>query len=122
MIEEALVTILTTPLAASVGDRIYPVPAPQNVKQPYVTYQKISETTEYELAAEAGLGHARVQFNAVAETYSEARTIAALIKSTLSAYQGTVGSIYINWIQHGVDVDLFDEETMISSDYLIDYN
>lgn len=93
-IEEVLVAYLKTQ-----NITVYPEEMPQNTTLPAVTYIKISDIKDHYLTGICELERPIFQFTAYALTKTAARTLAKLIKTTLSDYQGTLSGIQIQKIE-----------------------
>lgn len=107
-IEEALKKRLadSTTLAALVGRRIRPMAFPSIDVRPAILYQVIS--TEY---FETFNGNAEwivvnFQVDTFADTYADAKAVAAVIKTSLHNYSGTIEDIVIGVSKHVEDTDL----------------
>ena len=73
-IQQQLVALLSG--ATDAGSRVYP-PAPEQPLRPYITYQRISASSENVLSGSSGLINTRMQIDVYATTYEQAQTIAA---------------------------------------------
>jgi hypothetical protein len=117
MIEEAIYKILhdTSAIAAVVGTRITPGTGPQEGGA-RIGYTRVSGTTPHTLDKYTGPNTAHYQLNCWASTYDAARALAALVKSALDAYQGTVSSMAIQYAQcideGDVSMDFPENETL----------
>lgn len=80
---------------ALVGNRIYPLVAPQDREKPLLVYQTVSTARGYEQDGADGLVRQRVQITVVAESVETARTTAQALRNCLSGYQGTINGIKI---------------------------
>jgi len=79
-------------LSALVGSRIYPLILPQPPTLPAVTYFKVSLVNKRTLASPSNvLKQVRVQFSCWADTYSEAKSVAAQVKLALQDFRGEMG-------------------------------
>lgn len=109
-LEEGLVAYLTgvPGIAAQVGSRIYPAPAPEDVTYPLIVYQRISTVRVRSLNGPAQLAKARVQINAHAATYSAAKLLADEIRNALDCFQGTMGTVNVSGCFLQDDGDLPD--------------
>lgn len=77
-------------VTAIVDNRIYPLSRPQGAALPSITLQRISGAPLYADDGEVGLINGRVQIDCYGETYTSAKTLAAAVKSTLSAVIDTI--------------------------------
>lgn len=107
-LEELLYTHLTgdATLTALVGNRIYPVDAPQNGTLPDVRYQLI---TRQELVAIPGrllLVSRTYQFDGFAESYSEAKAVEVALKAALYRFNKQVHACILStFIENVRDTD-----------------
>lgn len=102
--EEALIGKLLgdSGVAALAGSQIYPVSRPQGGPLPAVTLATVSNVPVYANDGEAGLAEARVQIDCWGETYSATKTLARAVKTSLSAFFGTVdGVVFQNVLLDG---------------------
>ncbi len=87
-----------TNISSVVATRVYPLELPQNPAFPSITYQIISDEPTYTQDGDSGLDRPRIQIDTWAETYSESISLAALIRSRLSGFRGTVSGKEIQGI------------------------
>lgn len=78
-----------------VGQRIYPLIAPQPPTRPFVVYTVTGGDRWHSDEGGSGLASPRVQVNAYAETYAGAHEIAAAIRDALDGYAGTASDVVI---------------------------
>lgn len=78
-------------LAALVGGRIYPLILPQDPALPAVTYQKVSESSEYIHDGVSSIRKGRLQLDCWAATYATAKAVAAQVKASLHRFSGVLG-------------------------------
>jgi hypothetical protein len=83
-IQTQLLTLLNN--ATTAGDRIYPMTAPDVVVKPYITYQRISGSTENVLSGSSGLTNTRMQIDVYSTTYGEAQAIAAQVDALMAGW------------------------------------
>lgn len=93
-LEESIYAKLSTTsgVTALVSTRIYPDVIPQDIAMPAVAYQRITAVREMAHDGPSGLASVRVQFTIAAASYSSAKAIAAVIRTTLDGFSGTMGS------------------------------
>lgn len=125
-IEASLYTILSGAggVTALAGTRIYPLLIPQEAALPALAYQRISGRRTMAHDGPITLTRARVQITCVAETYSQAKSLAAAVQAALDGYRGTVGSHAILHAFLDNDLDEYGETTelpAVRQDYLILY-
>jgi len=70
--------------------RIYPQIAPDTAVLPYLTYQLITANPFNVLAGAPGGERKLVQINCIANSYSEAKTLAAAVKAAINVDVGYV--------------------------------
>ena len=98
-------------LAALVGDRIYPVTAPQNVALPYCVYMRVSNVREYSHAGYSTLHRARMQVTCFAESYAQVKQTAAKVIAALEAWPGADENVLA--ALHQGERDVYDPSTGI---------
>jgi uncharacterized protein YcbX len=98
MINEELYARLTADGTVSglVASRIYPHKARFTPTYPHVIYEVTSEEPSYSFAGVASAREANVTYQCIAETYREARTIAAAIESSLSGFRGLLTTHFVH--------------------------
>lgn len=94
MIEVALrqVLLLDGPIAALVGDRIYPSPLPQNPTLPAISYQRVSRSSGLSLDGAAWPTRVRVQMDCWAATFDGVRELSDAVFRRLHGYAGNIAS------------------------------
>ena len=91
MIEEALYAMLTADaaVAALVGTRVYPIPAPDQVVRPYIAYRRTGERVDRALGGPTGLVETTFELGCWAEDTTTAaggaiaRDLAAAVRAAL---------------------------------------
>lgn len=109
-IQQQLLTLLSGATAA--GTRVYPITAPDGVAKPYLTYQRVSVTSENVLSGESGLANTRMQIDVYALTYAEAASIAGQIDALMATWDVQNVS--------GISQDFYEDPVKlfrVSSDY-----
>lgn len=117
MIEEDLVHWLRSrdEVADLVGDRIYPLRAPQGAALPYLTYQVISGLRVRNLTdGPCGMGNPRLQLDCWAATYAGVRALAEAVRGTkaetqLDGYTGTMNGTWVGYAEVRELTDLYEE-------------
>lgn len=88
--------IAVAPIAALIGDRVFPQQLPQGATLPAVTYQRIAGQSMIDHEGDAGLGRARIQIDCWGPTgntgYQQSVDLAETIRAALSGYRGPMGS------------------------------
>ncbi len=112
MIEHALKLELEAQagLSALIGDRLYYVTAPQDVAEPYVVFFKVSSVREHSHDGASNLATSRFQFSVFAQTYYEAKLVAAQIQLALQGKHqiiGGVGGLHAS-ITYDNETDMFE--------------
>ncbi len=94
VIEEALFAHLSADagVAALVGNRIYPIEAPQEAVLPYVVYQRISGPRVRSHSGPSHLAQPRFQITGAAATYPSLRAVMNAVRVALDGFRGTMGS------------------------------
>lgn len=90
-IETDLVTHLKADSAVSalVGTRIYPLMAPQNVANPYITYQVINDNSNQCLGGSVYQNDTRFQIDCWSTKYSEVKAIKEAVESALIGFKSS---------------------------------
>jgi hypothetical protein len=125
MIEHAIRSILAKhyDIKALVGDKIYYVHAVKEVTPPYITIQKVANTRLYSHQGDSGLARPRLQINAFASTYLEAKTVVEAMVWALTGFRGISEGVHIQMCLLVSEVDLPYENQLnlygIAVDYVI---
>jgi len=125
MIDEALYTHLVgnSPLAALVGDRVYPDIRPQNGPLPAVTYQWISTAPTTSRDGGGELRLTRFQFDAFAADALARSRLAIVLEAALLAFKRPSGPrVDVVFLDNRSQI--YESETMIyraSVDALVQY-
>lgn len=86
----------TTAISDVVGDRIYPIQAPQNTVRPYVVFVILAGVGEYDHThAKSVVRRVRVQFECWADSTATVLTLKEIVRDTLDNYKGTNGNVVI---------------------------
>jgi len=115
VIEEALYSHLAADggVSALVGNRIYPIEAPQQAALPYLVYQRVSGPRVRSHSGPSGLASPRFQITGAAETYPSLRALMNAVRVALDGFRGTMGG----GVEVGaafVENELDSEETSVS--------
>lgn len=113
MLSDALYTILSgnSALTAVVSTRIYPAYADQTVANPCVIFEIGSQDPEYDKDGAASVVYTNIEIDIFTGSYREGHTIAALVKTALDQYSGTVNSEDIDLIMwEGTDDGVYNAE------------
>lgn len=115
-VEKAIYAIMTDPDAGSlvtaiVSARIYPVIAPQSASYPNVVFRRRATDRTYNLGGSDLIPRAFVDVTACALTYSEARDLGTVIKSTFDSLYGTYGTVEVHKIFIDDEFDGFEFQT-----------
>lgn len=102
-----------------IGTRAYALVLPQETAYPAITYNRVSGVRVHDLDGPAGRGTPRISVNSWAETYLEAKALAAAVRVCLDGFRGTVGGVEINNISIENEIDLFEEDAGLSGTYRI---
>jgi hypothetical protein len=120
MIESAIYELLSTDTAieAIVGDRIYPLVAPQRKAlsyptppQTHVTYQRISGVRDMPLNGPNGFVVARYQVNSFGYNFEVTDLLAEAIRLRLNSFRGSAGGHPIQRIWLDGDMQSYEYET-----------
>lgn len=98
--------------AALVGDRVYPVAAPQTSASPFVTYRRVPGEVLYTHEGESKIQKAFFQVSAIALEYETVITLAAAIRAGLSGKRSLGdGVILLNGIFFRDPEDTWNQES-----------
>lgn len=89
-------------LATLISSQVFPQVAPANSSLPFLTYSTVTDIPATGLGGSTGLKFARVRVNCFATSYSQAKQLGALVRSTLD------GNGSATW---ETTFDGFDDET-----------
>ena len=125
--ESALQQFLITfpSVTAIVGTRVYPLTMPQNVTDPAITYQRVSERTIQSHQGASNFAYDRYRFTCWAKTFPAARQLARALKGAIIGYRGAMGARWTGSIRHDNELDGYDEQTKtfsVMSDFIIGHN
>lgn len=116
VLEEPLYDYLSTELAPSVSDRVYPLRGPEGAGLPYVTYQRISTVRSYghdPFGLERAWVQARVQFTVWAAEAQVAIEVAEAVVAALSGYSGPMGSLSVGRADVVFEMDDYQPATKL---------
>jgi hypothetical protein len=83
-------------ITALVGQRIQPVPAPEDLTQyPCLTFQIASYLPEYTMDGSIGLAQYRIVFDCFGLRYLDAANLSSAIVASLSGFTGTIGTTHV---------------------------
>jgi hypothetical protein len=74
----------------TIGQRCYPIKAPQGAVRPYITFRRISGAPERHMGGPVPLAPARIQVECYAATYGAAKALADAVRLTLDGFRGEV--------------------------------
>jgi len=93
----------------SAAGRIYPR-LPQSVTFPAIRYQRITTTRKHALDSEVGVTEATVQIDCMAESYSEAKTLADEVRTLLHGYRGALGTLTAHLVSLDTENDFYEQD------------
>lgn len=93
----------------SAGSRVYPR-LPQGVTFPALRYQRITTTRQHSIDSTVGVTEANVQVDCLADSYSEAKTLADEVRVILHGYRGTWGTLVARHVSLDSENDLYDQD------------
>lgn len=105
-----MIDALATYLRETVCARTYPTRLPTAPTYPAIRYTVISAPVEYELAGESTLQPVTVQLSCYAQSYADVRALAETVRSTLSAYRGYIGGVWVEPISVRVLADMYESD------------
>lgn len=109
-------------VTALVGNRVYPLRAPQNAQRPFVVFQRISAPRVSAFGSDSGIARPRFQVTSWGETYASAKAVATAVRQALQRYRGTVLGVEILDCFVDTDQDLVDDEVKlfgVATDFFI---
>jgi hypothetical protein len=102
------------PLAALVGDRIYPQIAPQAAPYPFIRYQKVSRVAEpAAFDAVNGVINGRWQFDVYASTFTTAQAVQAALAACLDDWRPAGQTVIMAALVNAFDRYEGDDATRI---------
>lgn len=112
-----------SPVKTLIGTRVYPVVLPQNVTYPALQYSTVSAQRGYRMTGPNYLPMQRVQIDAWALTYAEARSLADAARNRIESFRGVMGAtnvqgIFFDTERHLNEVTGSTVLYRISADYL----
>lgn len=127
--ESALHALLSAnaPLAALVGDRIYPHALPEGCVLPALVVELVSDVPQPTLDATAGYGlsQARMQVTGLAATYPGLKDLLAAVVSACNYQRGVLAGVRVNSIARALTgPDMADDDRTVfhqSIDFLVTY-
>jgi hypothetical protein len=113
MIEEALRAMLvqSAPVAALVSGRVYPVVLPQAPEYPAVTYQMVTNDSEYSHGGPSRLATPRFQLDLYAQTFKGVITLRNAVMFAMSGTRGLFGSppVRIQGVFRVMELDAYEQ-------------
>lgn len=108
MIEPAFRILLTANAAvtALVGDRIYFGAAAQNERRARIVMTTTSKVHHHTFQGHAGWVTGRMQIDALAPTYPQAKELAEAIRAAIDSYSGTADDTDISYIEIDEERDI----------------
>lgn len=106
------------------GYRIHHARLPQDQVEPSVVYTKVSETGDYHLQGDSGLGQLRMQIDSWAQDSDSATVLANAVYDRLTGAKDVVDSVNIKGVFLANGRDDYDSLTQlfrISRDFIIWY-
>lgn len=97
--EKAVIQLLlgSSTVTNLVGNKVFPQSIEQGVKIPALVVTRISGAPLYADDGEVGLSSPRIQIDCYAKTYTETKALADIVRTLLSAFDGTVGGTVIQF-------------------------
>jgi len=109
-LEKGLYAILTgnSPLTLASG-RVYPR-LPQGVTFPAIRYQRITATRQQALDGNVGVTEVGIQIDCMAESYSQAKTLADSVRVILHGYSGAWGTLKAHLVTLETENDFYEQD------------
>ncbi len=100
MIDAALYGYLTSqpPVAALIGNRLYPSVLPEEVNYPAVAYMRVSTQRVYGIGGPIGYATPRIQFSVFALDPDTTSTVIDAIRMALDGFHGGMGNVNVREI------------------------
>jgi len=76
-------------VSALIGTRIYPLMAPQNVIDPYITYQVVNDNSKQCIGGSVYQNDTRFQVDCWSKKYSEVKAIKEAVESALIGFKSS---------------------------------
>ena len=126
MIESSISTFLLADaiLSGLIASRLYPLKLPQKPTLPAVTYQRISGERVHDMSGASGLAEPRFQFDAWADKYLDAKSVADAIRKRLDGFKGLAETDTVQSALLESDRDFYEDDVKIwrvSMDYFIGF-
>jgi hypothetical protein len=113
-------------LDAIIGDRLYPVEAPQGVASPYGVFTQISGDEDVHHGGKSGWGSMRVQYDFYSTKFHEVHDAARALRAEFEGRSVTIASgVQVCWCKVETEYDAYDPDERIyrrSLDLLFEYN
>ena len=91
------------------GSRVYPR-LPQGVTFPAIRYQRINTVRQQSLDANVGVTEATVQIDCMAESYSQAKTLADSVRVILHGYSGAWSTLTARNVSLDTENDFYEQD------------
>lgn len=102
--------VTTEPAKTKVGSRVHPLVLPQTPTLPAVVYRRISIDPTHSHDGASDLDRSRVQVDAWADTYAEAREAAVAIRVTLDGQRGMWSGLWVSGVLLDGGDDHYEDE------------
>lgn len=96
-------------LASLVADRIFPVARPQSSPLPAVVFKRLNGAHAHWITGGAGRADPRFLIDCIADTYSDADTLAEAVRAVMQGFSGDVGGVLITSVVLDDEADDIDE-------------
>ena len=113
ILEEGIVVrLMALPaVTALIGTRLYPNVVPEEATEPVAAYQRISNPRLNAHDGPTGWAKGRIQFTAQANTYLQAKAVAAAIAAAFDGFRGVMGTVAVHGASAQNDQDGYNEAT-----------
>ena len=111
MLEIALQSHLASSraIAEYVDERIYPVKVPAGVVETAITYEVGGRDPLYDFSGASGLYAVEVEINCWSQSYQDAKELAALVKTQMEMFRGTIDNESIRTTFFRDETDRFEK-------------
>ncbi len=106
---------LVSGVASLIGDRIYPVRAPQGWLRPYIVWQRSSIERQQLYCGADGVTLGEYQFSCYGTTYEQASDVHEAVRNSMQDFSGFMGDVFVKHAFLREDFSVADEDPNIFS-------
>lgn len=104
---------LVSQVVSLIGDRIYPVRAPQGVQRPYLVWLRQSAERQQLYCGTDGLIFCEYQFSCYGITKQQASDVHEAVRNAMLDFVGTMGDVFVKHAFLSGDFEIEDEDPNI---------